>query len=152
MIVILLARLIDFFAPDDIDMFNKDPKNYNAKIQIYDRESKKIAEFKIAIAETEQQKMYGLMNLKNLPIDQGMLFPFRPNQVINMWMKNTKIPLDIIFIDSDNEISSIHSNAEPESEEIISSIKEARYALEINGGLSKKLGIESRQKVQIFNK
>ncbi len=138
-------------VPPNIEMFNKDPKNYNAKIQIYDRESKKIAEFKIAIAKNEQQKMYGLMNLKSLPQDQGMLFPFRPNQVVNMWMKNTKIPLDIIFIDSDNEISSIHSNAEPESLEIISSTKEVRYALEINGGLSKKLGIESRQKVQIYN-
>ena len=125
----------------DVTRFNRDLKNYNAKLQIFDRDSKLVASFKIAIAKNDDQKMYGLMNLDNLP----------KNQVINMWMKNTKIPLDIIFIDGDDEISTIKSDAKINSLELISSEKEAKYVLEINAGLAKELGLEARQKVQILN-
>ena len=135
----------------DVTRFNRDLKNYNAKLQIFDRDSKLVASFKIAIAKSDDQKMYGLMNLDNLPKDHGMLFPFKENQVINMWMKNTKIPLDIIFIDGDDEISTIKSDAKINSLELISSGKEAKYVLEINAGLAKELGLEARQKVQILN-
>ncbi|MBU6141231.1 MAG: DUF192 domain-containing protein [Proteobacteria bacterium] len=136
---------------DAVEGFNRDLKNYNAKLQIFDRDSKKIASFKIATARTEEEKMYGLMNLDKLPKDHGMLFFFRETQVVMMWMKNTKIPLDIIFIDADNEIASIAENTKPYSLDLISSQREIKYALEINAGLVKELGIEVRQKVQILN-
>lgn len=131
--------------------FNRDLKNYNAKLQIFDRNSNRVASFKVAIAKSDEQKMYGLMNLTKLPKEYGMFFPFKESQVITMWMKNTKIPLDMIFIDDDNEIATIKSNAKPNSLEIISSEKEVKYVLEINAGLAKELGIEVRQKVQILN-
>ncbi len=135
----------------DVTRFNRDLKNYNAKLQIFDRDSKLVASFKIAIAKSDDQKMYGLMNLDNLPKDHGMLFPFKESQVINMWMKDTKIPLDMIFIDDDDEISIIKSDAKINSLELISSEKEAKYVLEINAGLAKEFGMEARQKVQILN-
>jgi|GEM_PF-969307 len=152
-VVILLIALQASrnLGASDIAGFNRDLKNYNAKLQIFDRNSKLVASFNIAIAKSDEQKMYGLMNLKKLPEDHGMLFSFKESQVINMWMKNTEIPLDMIFIDTDDEISAIRSHAKPNSLELISSEKEARYVLEINAGLAQELGIEARQKVKILN-
>ena len=150
-ILFIVLQASNNIGASDVTRFNRDLKNYNAKLQIFDRDSKLVASFKIAIAKSDDQKMYGLMNLDNLPKDHGMLFPFKENQVINMWMKNTKIPLDIIFIDGDDEISTIKSDAKINSLELISSEKEVKYVLEINAGLAKELGLEARQKVQILN-
>ncbi len=130
--------------------FNRDLKNYNAKLQIFDRDSNKIAKFKIAIADSAEKKMRGLMFLKELPQDHGMLFPFESSQVVTMWMKNTEIPLDMIFIDADNEVATIVENTKPNSLDLISSGREVKYVLEINAGLAKKLGIAVRQNVQIL--
>jgi len=150
-ILFIVLQASNNIGASDVTRFNRDLKNYNAKLQIFDRDLKLVASFKIAIAKSDDQKMYGLMNLDNLPKDHGMLFPFKENQVINMWMKNTKIPLDIIFIDGDDEISTIKSDAKINSLELISSEKEVKYVLEINAGLAKELGLEARQKVQILN-
>lgn len=146
-----MVRSGNYFGQKDTIGFNRDLKNYNAKLQIYDRNSNKIASFKIAIADNEERKMYGLMFLDKLPKEYGMLFPFKESQLVMMWMKNTKIPLDIIFIDADNEISSIAENAKPNSLDLISSMREVKYVLEINAGLAKELGLEARQTVQILN-
>jgi uncharacterized membrane protein (UPF0127 family) len=150
-ILLIVLQASNNIGASDVTRFNRDLKNYNAKLQIFDRNSKLVASFNIAIAKSDEQKMYGLMNLKKLPKDHGMLFSFKESQVINMWMKNTKIPLDMIFIDTDNEISVIRSDSKPNSLELISSEKEARYVLEINAGLAQELGIEARQKVKILN-
>ncbi len=140
--------------PESIDAkeilnFNRDVKNYNVKLQIVDSKSEEIANFLVAVANDEAKKMYGLMNLDKLPQNRGMLFPFFKSQVILMWMKNTRIPLDMIFIDSDNMIATIKTNAKPYSLETISSEKEVKKVLEINGGLVEKLGIKVGQKVII---
>jgi uncharacterized membrane protein (UPF0127 family) len=150
-ILFIVLQASKNIGASDVTRFNRDLKNYNAKLQIFDRDSKLVTSFKIAIAKSDDQKMYGLMNLDNLPKDHGMLFPFKESQVINMWMKNTRIPLDMIFIDDDDEISIIKSDAKINSLELISSEKEAKYVLEINSGLAKEFGMEARQKVQILN-
>lgn len=129
--------------------FNRDLKNYNANLQISDG-ARQVVIFKIAVADTDHKKMYGLMNLDYLPYDYGMLFPSFTSQLITMWMKNTRIPLDMIFIDADDEIATIKTDAKPYSLEIISSEKEVKKVLEINAGLAKKLGIKVGQKVRIF--
>lgn len=129
--------------------FNRNPKNYNAKLQIIDKE-KQIAEFSIAIADDDNKKMYGLMNLEKLPQEQGMLFTFSKKQVINMWMKNTKIPLDMIFIDENDIITNTVENAIPNSLDLISSINEVKKVLEINAGLVRKFKIENGQKIKII--
>jgi len=129
--------------------FNRDLQNYNVKLQILDQHDKEVAKFSVAIADNDHKKMYGLMKLNSLPKDFGMLFPFFRNQVIAMWMKNTRIPLDMIFIDSDDIIASITTDTEPYSLEIISSEKEVNQVLEINAGLVAKLGIKVGQKIKI---
>ena len=91
------------------------------------------------------------MNLEHLDSGNGMLFIFDNSQIINMWMKNTLIPLDMIFIDQNNQIINIKNHAEPLSLQVIPSIKPAKKVLEINANLSKKLGIQVGQKIVYEN-
>ncbi|MBM3579171.1 MAG: DUF192 domain-containing protein [Alphaproteobacteria bacterium] len=151
--IVFLAgiKLVRNLETKEIAGFNRDPKNYNAKIQILNADSQDVAHFKIAIANNDERKMYGLMFLDHLPADQGMLFPFEPKQMVTMWMKNTHIPLDMIFVGEDDKISSIAANAKPYSLDLISSQKEVKFVLEINGGLSDQLGIKPGQKFQVLN-
>jgi uncharacterized membrane protein (UPF0127 family) len=129
--------------------FNRDLKNYNVKLQILDQKQKQVAEFMVAIADDDYKKMYGLMNLNHLPKENGMLFPFFTSQVITMWMKNTRIPLDMLFIDSDDKIANIKTNAEPYSLEIISSKVEVKKVLEINANLVEKFHIKVGQSIKL---
>lgn len=134
----------------EILQFNRDLKNYNAKLQILNQDKKPAVEFLVAIADTEYKKIYGLMNLKSLPQDRGMIFYFRKNEVVYMWMKNTKIPLDMLFIDKNNIIVNIETDTVPESLDVISSEKPVKKVLEINGGLVKKFNIKIGQKIKIL--
>lgn len=130
----------------DIEDFNRNLKNYNVKLQIINDNSKS-TEFLVAIANNQNTREYGLMNLEKLDQKHGMLFVFDSNLVVKMWMKNTLIALDMIFIDENNRIVHIEENTKPLSLKIISSQKEIRKVLEINAGLCKKLGIKNGQKI-----
>jgi uncharacterized protein len=83
----------------------------------------------------------GLMYRRSLPAGQGMLFDFGSEQRITMWMKNTYVALDMIFIGTDGRISRIAANTKPLSTRLISSGEPARYVLEVNAGTARKLGI-----------
>jgi uncharacterized membrane protein (UPF0127 family) len=101
-----------------------------------------VAEFMIKIAKTIHDRQTGLMFVTELPENQGMIFENEREQQTGMWMKNTKISLDMIFIDKNNKIVAIKSRAVPESLDIISTDAKVLKVLEINGGLSEKLGIK----------
>ena len=147
-VVFIILRAPQSIDAKEILEFNRDPQNYNVKLQVLDSDAKMVAEFSTAIADSPEHKMYGLMNLDQLPQNFGMLFPFKKSQVILMWMKNTRISLDMVFIDEDGVVVSVKTNTQPFSLDIISSEKEAKKVLEINGGLAKKFGIEVGQKVK----
>ena len=97
--------------------------------------------FTVEVAATEQEKATGLMYRQELPDGRGMLFDFSPEQPISMWMKNTFIPLDMIFIRSDGRISRIAENTEPQSLAIIASGPPARAVLEVIAGTARKYDI-----------
>lgn len=145
----IIIKMPEKLNAQEILEFNRDLKNYNVKLQIFNQKQVQIAEFMVAVADTEYKRMYGLMKLNSLPEKYGMLFPFHGNKVVSMWMKNTKIPLDMIFLDNKNVIVSIQTNTIPFSLEIVSSEKPAKKALEINAGLVKKYGIKVGQQVKI---
>ncbi len=105
--------------------------------------------FEISIADTPEKRAKGLMHVKNMPDNNGMLFKFESPRVINMWMKNTYIPLDMIFINENHIVIGIAKNTTPHSLENISSKKPAMYVLEINGGLSDKYNIKIGDKVYV---
>jgi uncharacterized membrane protein (UPF0127 family) len=79
---------------------------------------------------------------------EGMLFDFYQEQTVSFWMKNTLIPLDMVFIAADGTIRHIHANAVPRSEETVPSVHPVRCVLEINGGSAKLLGIKPGDKVK----
>jgi uncharacterized protein len=110
--------------------------------------------FSVEMATTEEEKQNGLMHRKELPDGKGMLFDFSPEQQISMWMKNTYISLDMIFIRADGRILRIAENTEPLSTKIISSGGLAKGVLEVIAGTAQKYGIQPGDRVAhpLFNK
>jgi uncharacterized protein len=110
--------------------------------------------FSVEMATTEEEKQTGLMYRKELPDGKGMLFDFSPEQQISMWMKNTYISLDMIFIRADGRILRIAENTEPHSTRIISSGGLAKGVLEVIAGTAQKYGIQPGDRVAhpLFNK
>ena len=98
--------------------------------------------FNIRIADTEPHRELGLMFVTHLPSDEGMLFPEDRPQVMSMWMKNTLIPLDMLFIDTHGRILCLLENAKPRSLDILSCEKPAKAVLEIAGGEAQRRGIK----------
>ena len=95
-----------------------------------------IQHLKLEIADDEYQRETGLMYRESMETDQGMLFVFENEELRGFHMKNTYIPLDLLFIDAANKVVSISKNAQPRSLETIPSEVPAQYVLEINGGLA----------------
>jgi uncharacterized membrane protein (UPF0127 family) len=137
-----------FIESSSSSNFNQESKNYNINLQILNQDHKKLAEFKVQIADSDYKMAHGLMNLDSLPVNYGMIFDFKKEQIATMWMKNTRIPLDIIFIDKDHHIVNIET-AKPYSLDLISSKAEVVKVLEINAGLAKKFGIKPQDEVKI---
>jgi uncharacterized protein len=104
--------------------------------------------FDIQMATTEPQREHGLMYRKQLGAYEGMLFDFFQEQPVTFWMKNTLIPLDMVFIAGDGTIKHIHANATPMSTDTIPSEAPVRGVLEINGGTARLLGIKPGDKVK----
>ncbi len=108
--------------------------------------------FSVEIAQTEEQRMKGLMFRENFPEDAGMLFIFDEPGMHGFWMKNTLIPLDMIWLDDDMRVVYIEENALPCKEEpcpVYFSGSSARYVLELNAGIARKIGLKVQDCVQI---
>jgi len=103
--------------------------------------------FAVELATNGVERAVGLMFRKELPKGRGMLFDFQQEQAVAFWMRNTYIPLDMIFIRSDGRILRIAENTEPLSERIISSGGPVRAVLEVVAGTAKKYGITAGDRV-----
>ena len=101
----------------------------------------------IDLAETPDAKARGLMFVKQMSDDRGMLFKFEEEHIITMWMKNTFIVLDMVFMDASGTITHIHKRAEPHSLDTISSVRPSKYVLEIVGGAADKSNLEVGSKM-----
>lgn len=97
--------------------------------------------FEVEVARTPKEQSQGLMYRENMADHQGMLFHYRFPQSVGFWMKNTYIPLDLIFIQPDGTIVNIARDTEPHSLAIINSVGWVTGVLELNGGLTEELGI-----------
>ncbi|WP_447757468.1 DUF192 domain-containing protein [Sphingopyxis fribergensis] len=103
--------------------------------------------FNIEVARTDEEQARGLMFRTSLPADGGMLFPFPKPKIASFWMKNTLIPLDMIFIRADGSIDRIAENTIPESLEPVVSGGEVSAVLELAGGTAARLGLDETAKI-----
>lgn len=109
--------------------------------------SRGVQVFAVEVMRTPEQRAKGLMFRRELPEGRGMLFDFSPEQNVSMWMRNTFISLDMIFIRSDGRILRIAENTQTESEKEIPAGGPVRGVLEVIAGTAKKLGIAPGDRV-----
>ena len=108
--------------------------------------------FEVELSITNEEQMLGLMFRKSLGKNKGMLFVFEKEGGSSFWMKNTLIPLDIIWINENKEVVFISENTQPCKEDSCFSIapdKKAKYVLEINAGISKEIGLKVGDRLEI---
>jgi len=106
------------------------------------------AAFNVEIADTPEKHMLGLMYRETLSARSGMLFVYDFPRSVSFWMRNTLIPLDMIFAAQDGTIRAVHHMAQPLDETIIPGGTDIQYVLEINGGISKLMGIVPGSQMQ----
>ena len=104
--------------------------------------------FQVEVARNDADRAQGLMYRRNMAPDRGMLFDFGRVQPISMWMQNTYIPLDMIFIRADGTIARVAENAEPLSTRTIPSGEPVRAVLEVNGGTAARLGVKPGDRIE----
>jgi uncharacterized membrane protein (UPF0127 family) len=103
--------------------------------------------FTVELATTPVQMEQGLMFRRSLPADGGLLFDYGSPSMAMMWMKNTLIPLDMLFVDAKGQIVNIHERAVPGSLDTIAAAAPVRAVIELNGGTAARLGIRPGDKV-----
>lgn len=141
-IIGVIFALLPFFAPYYTNYMNKNSVNSVLVTTSQNQEHL----FKVEIADSSSEWQKGLMYRETMCADCGMLFQM-PERVQNFWMKNTFIPLDIIYIDSKGIIKKIYKSTTPKSLTPLSSIVPVNGVLEINGGMTDKLNIAEGDKV-----
>jgi hypothetical protein len=104
--------------------------------------------FQVELADTDAARAQGLMFRRSLPQERGMLFDFKQVQPISMWMRNTYIPLDMLFIRPDGTVARIAENTEPLSERQIPSGEPVLAVLEVIGGTAKRLGLKAGDRIE----
>jgi uncharacterized protein len=103
--------------------------------------------FSVEVMRTQPELEKGLMYRTSMPEDHGMLFDFQTEQSVMMWMKNTYIPLDMLFMDKTGKVVGIVANAKPMSEQILTAAVPTYAVLELNGGQAAKIGLRVGDKV-----
>jgi uncharacterized protein len=104
--------------------------------------------FTVEVAQTPEQMEQGLMFRRTMPPDAGMLFIYNTPTVATMWMRNTLIPLDMLFVDGQGRIVNIHQRAVPQTLDVIAAGAPVRAVIELNGGTAARLGIAPGDRVQ----
>lgn len=104
--------------------------------------------FDLEIADTEQKRSRGLMYRTDFPLNRAMIFVFDNPQPVMMWMANTPLALDMLFVRSDGTIARVAQKTTPFSEDIVSSGEPVSFVIEINAGVAAMLGIKAGDKVQ----
>jgi len=103
--------------------------------------------YTVEIATTNGERAKGLMFRRSLPEDSGMLFIYDPPQPVGMWMRNTYIPLDMVFITGEGTVRRVEANTEPFSTDLINSGGDVAAVLELNAGQAAKIGVRPGDQV-----
>ena len=116
-------------------------------VDFLDRDGEVISTVRVAIADTENKRNLGLMNVHDLPEDGGMLFLFDDEEERSFWMANTPLPLDIIYVNRNKEIVKIYHRTNPYSERLLPSGEPAQYVVEVNGGYAREHDIREGMRI-----
>lgn len=103
--------------------------------------------FQVEVMRKDEDRARGLMFRRYMPADRGMLFDFKTEQPVSMWMKNTYLPLDMVFIARNGKIVSVAENTEPLSERIVPSGGAVLGVLELNAGTAARIGLKAGDRV-----
>lgn len=148
-VFLVLSALFLFLSCKDTGSGNNEVKkaeisfSKEGELQLYKPDNSPVKKLDIEIADDEYKIQTGLMYRTAMKENRGMLFIFENEEPRYFYMKNTNIPLDLIYFDASKKIVSISADAEPLNEESIPSGKPAQYVLEINAGLARKWGLET---------
>ena len=138
----ILNNLLSGKKSDNEFMFKKD-----GVLTFLDSTSNTITKIDIQIANTDFDRQLGLMFRKSMPESQGMLFVFPQQSVQSFWMRNTYISLDMIFVNADKKIITIHKHTKTLSDQSYRSTGPAKYVIEVDAGFSDKFNIKVGDKV-----
>jgi uncharacterized membrane protein (UPF0127 family) len=119
-----------------------------SELSFINKAGKKIKTLKVAIADEQKERNQGLMDVRTMEEDEGMLFIFEENQPLSFWMVNTPLSLDIIYVDADSTIVSIYTDTTPFSDRTLPSNAPATYVVETNAGYTLKHGITEGMKIK----
>lgn len=139
--VALLLFLMPFVQGHAAESFNQEQLTVTSQEGV-------VHKFTVELALTDGQRQQGLMFRRHMTDNAGMLFDFDESRRVTMWMKNTFIPLDMLFISEDGTVTSVQHNAVPQSEAVIDSGGLVRFVLELNAGIAKKLMLKPGSRVE----
>ena len=122
-------------------------KDFSTTRVIIDTSAVSCVLFDVYVAQTGPQRQQGLMYVESMGLHEGMLFIYPQSARIRMWMKNTLIPLDMLFVDENLSIVHVHANAVPLSEDIINSGVPITAVIELNGGAAERFAINPGDRV-----
>ncbi|TDJ55159.1 MAG: DUF192 domain-containing protein [Ignavibacteria bacterium] len=150
-IIVLIAVAVFFIVNNFITNNEPEVKYYNFKkegeLTFTDSLGTTKIKIDLEIADNEYERQLGLMNRKSMEENQGMLFIFQYERMQSFWMRNTLIPLDMMFVNKDNKIITIHKNTKTLSAQSYPSTGPAKYVVEVIGGFTDKYKIEVGDKI-----
>jgi uncharacterized membrane protein (UPF0127 family) len=122
--------------------------NFTDTVTFLDTSNNEISVVRVAIADDQDERNQGLMDVNDLPSDAGMLFIFPEEEPLSFYMANTPLPLDIMFVNSDSVIVRIHHNTAPFDSKQLLSEAPAKYVVETNGGYAVSKDIREGHKIR----
>lgn len=144
----VLGGLIAMFLFAMLPQASAQPQPTLPQSDLVIRTEKGPQKFRIELADNDATRARGMMFRTSMAPDAGMLFDFKQEQMASFWMRNTLIPLDMLFIKADGTILNIHQRAIPRDETGINSTGPVRAVLELNGGTASRLGIKAGDRVE----
>jgi uncharacterized protein len=139
---LFIASILALLASPALAQQPQRAPNFERSALVIDSATGKQHRFTVELADSDERRAYGLMHRDAMPPDHGMIFDFKADQPVAMWMRNTRLPLDMLFIARDGKVVNIRERAVPFDETSIYSDGPVRSVLELNGGTVSRLGIK----------
>lgn len=149
-LLLIAVYLLVFILPKDKTNETSDSEYMFKKegtLTFSDSLNKPITKIDIEIADTEYDRELGLMFRKTMDMDKGMLFIFPEQQILSFWMRNTYLPLDMIFVNAEKKIVTIHKNTKILSDQSYPSSEPAQYVVEVDAGFSDRYSLKPGDKI-----